>query len=201
MLLRAAAAFMLLSMFASPFAYAEKTSTFLWDEDLAWLHLLEAEKYSIDVDDQIKDGCWTDSEGSKNSVKLQLMRSGYDVVDMGSDDYDAFEPRIWLRGLGYKQENNSTCVISLMLKVDYPDVSAYSTDEFELKSLYVKQVASYRVVLTHSRYSSNSRIQDAFDDLVKDFLIDLQDRKRAIVSLIRAKEESEERAYWLNLLE
>ena len=80
---RALGSFLFLAVVAtSSYAGAQdKTRVFVYDISPNWLILKQNTPFRVNVDDQVGDGCWTNTDAVKTAVELEIKRSGFKVVD------------------------------------------------------------------------------------------------------------------------
>ena len=97
------------------------SNTVIFDRDPRWLQLSDSGNHPIKVivDDQVEDGCWTNSVSAANAVKLELKRSGFDVTPTNED---SFPHHLVIMALGYSN-GSSSCLIYYNLQFDMIDVN------------------------------------------------------------------------------
>ena len=67
---------------------------------------------SIDLKDQITDGCWTNAESAKNAVKVFLTRSGFSVGD------DSWNAMLTISAIGFRLKKSGICVGALEVNLE-----------------------------------------------------------------------------------
>ena len=171
----------------------------IFGHDLGWLKLHNADGLNVEVSDQVSDGCWTNISAVKNSIELQLIRSGYETYT--GEDTKAFAPTVWIQALGFGIPSVNACAVSAELSVSVADFGKLEWDQATLSSLYKYELASYSGIFTAKKSASNESMKVQFEDLVQTMLVDVQKKKQSIRKDLLDQEQTAATEYWIEQLE
>lgn len=198
LLILAASLLLCVASFGAGAEGEQKRDAVLWGYDPDWLIFQNTEIIDVKLDDQVDDGCWTDLSGTKNAVKLQLIRSGYETQD--EEDHSIFVSDVTISAMGFGIPSIGGCVVALELTVSVPDYGEYAIDENVLSSLYTKPVISYRGVLTAKKANSNAAIKSQFEGFVQQFLVDISRSKQLMRGDLEEQEQDAGTKFWIDQL-
>lgn len=176
----------------------QKRDAVLWGYDPDWLIFKNTKMIDVKLDDQVDDGCWTDLSGTKNAVKLQLIRSGYETQD--EEDHSIFVSDVTISAMGFGIPSIGGCVVALELEASVPDYGEYAIGEDVLSSIYTKSVISYRGVLTAKKTNSNAAIKSQFEGFVQQFLVDIERSKQLMRGELEEQEQDAGTKFWIDQL-
>lgn len=190
-----------LGYFPAPSSAEEQIGNlFLFDQDPGWYRMLGRDSVSIVVYDEISDGCWTNIEATTNAVKIELIRSGYKVVDGAP----SFIPVIQLYGSG-REDGGGRCVITTALSLFIDDMGIYYSMESGVNSsittTYRRRLLTSSYIMSGTRSSSNRRIKEAFVEHAQNILIEIDARSREAISAIAEQPDGPAKRYWMERLE
>lgn len=173
----------------------ETSSTLVFENDPRWLRLSDSHTnpFSVIVDDQVKDGCWTNTDSVSNAVKLELTRSGFNVNPTADD---LLPHRIILHSIGYKTDS-SLCLMYYKLQVNMIDLKKQRFGGgHEVTAVFYTELYSRSGVLSGG--DTNSRLKTTFVDLIQSFLVDISKRRKDTLVEIKNKTPSEGKNFWDN---
>lgn len=164
--------------------------TFVFGMDPRWISL--SNKAVVEVDDQVKDGCWTNANAAKNAVALELQRNGYTV----GDDLP-FPLKFIITGVGYRASFG--CVVNYDLAVWAPSSQQLTIEGHTIHSLFYDALWTSSGVMSGSE--TNSRLKETFVEHVQSFLVRLPQAKREVIEeAIKRSPDEAVKAYWRSKL-
>lgn len=170
----------LLSMLSAFYVLASFTtsladdSVLIFENDPRWLGLKQDRSIRVVVSDQIKDGCWTNAEATKNAVSIELTRSGYKIAD----DNAVLPTTMALTAVGYF--SGGQCVASYEIVLHEIDTQEYTVSGHNITSLRLSPLWTSRGVLNGPRANFSPRLKDAFIEDTQLFLLDIPKNKNKV---------------------
>lgn len=164
----------------------------------------EDQKFLVDVDDQITDGCWSNPNSAKTAVELELKRSGR-LADKNIEWEKMFAKTIYLEGFGFAiGSSKSTCVVTLEAAVySYREVvigrdlvKDEITDEYHYEriitatglSTYLLGDGGGTSILTGSKDSMSTRIKNTLVEKIQHMLLETNtSQKTTLINAVREK--------------
>ena len=137
-----------------------------------WLEFGESASVFVTVADEIKDGCWTNSQAALNAVKLELSRSGFvhsGTLTDSSGQASTFE--VELSGIGY-ETTSSVCAVNISLKLGTLTTTDLAYGEVTVTGLFQSTIDQRNMLLTGSKARMNQRIRDSFVEMIQSILLD-----------------------------
>lgn len=143
-------------------------------------HLATTVELAIELQDQIKDGCWPRPAAARTAVELEVRRSNIRVV--GDDSF--LPDRLVLRALGYEVTKTS-CVATatLSFRKVVSSLVAYSNPEADGSALHSVHSADIWFQTGHFSGPKNdfgARLKEWFKDTVEQFLLDHQKAQETV---------------------
>ena len=170
------------------------SNTVIFDRDPRWLQLSDSGNHPIKVivDDQVEDGCWTNSVSAANAVKLELKRSGFDVTPTNED---SFPHHLVIMALGYSN-GSSSCLIYYNLQFDMIDVKDrnFGLDKHKVSSIMYTKIYSKGGILSGG--STNSRLKTTFVELTQAFLLDISKYQEETLEKVKKNASPEAKQFW-----
>lgn len=189
--------YLLTTFFSVCFAQSDgsaTSTTIIFDEDPRWLLLNNSAKKSVEViiDDQVSNGCWTNSDAVATAVKLEFQRSGFDVTPTNED---LFRHQALLKAIGYST-NSSLCVISYSFHFRVIDVQerSFGGDNHTVTSLVYSDLYSNNGILSGG--DTNSRLKTTFVEATQSFLVDISEYQKSLLEQIRKNTPQEGKSFW-----
>lgn len=172
----------------------EASNTIIVGHDPRWLQFSDSGNQPIEVivDDQVIDECWTNSDSVSNAVKLELKRSGFDVI---SADKENFPPRLVISAVGYSDESSS-CIIFFRLKLVMLDTKEriFGLDNHKVNSIMFTPIYDRAGVLSGG--DTDSRLKTKFVELTQAFLLDISKYRIEVLENVKKNAAPEAKQFW-----
>jgi len=183
----------ILPLFISKPVFSE--TEFVIYQNPAWHYVEKIKKFSVQLNDQVEDGCWINASRSKDLVELELLRSGSTISDAPERS-----TRIYISATGYASSEQS-CAVNVNLEVYYTDTrSIYSTDG-EFLSIYNGKLWDRFRIMTGPKSSMSERVHDAHQAMIQSFLVELSKNAGAVRSEILENAPAEKEEHWRSFIE
>ncbi|MBB3711573.1 hypothetical protein FHS00_001144 [Limimaricola variabilis] len=163
--------------------------------DARWVHAANAMTFNTAIDDQVRNGCWTSAESSKDVVELELIRSGATL-----EEEDGFHPSVFVSALGH-ETGDYHCAVNVELSVWAATASSFVREGREIGTLTHTLLWSSNSLLTGDRVSMNERIRSTHQQLIQKFLIALEKNDRYAREQMIESVGEEHAAFWKAILE
>lgn len=171
----------------SSFAEEKKVSI-----DLGWSNMIKNKIIAVRTFDSVSDKCWTDIEGTKAAVSLELIRSGFQIDENAIQSVD-----LSLIGL---RITNGPCVVAIQFQFNVVSIERrFATTNVEPSGLYsygYRTVYSNGYILTGG--DMDARIVQQTQSLARNFLVEAAQAQRNLEAEIKGFGDGTE--YWLNWL-
>lgn len=150
----------------------------LIDVDPSWGRITKQDYYfNVIFEDDVSDGCWKNPQAAADAVKLELLRSGYNVSD---------ESKTWitvyLSSIGYQTNEQLPCFVSYELQ-------AIETDYDQI--WHEQQLAYHWEFKTIFRDSgilsggdTTARLKDVYIELAQRFILAHDEGAKTLKSAI-----------------
>lgn len=134
------------------------------------------------IDDQISDGCWTNTSAIKARLRAEFERFNVPVYDEELASYWLFDPLVTFSGLGYRLENG-TCVATISLSVQRFGTQEYGSLDWMGRIFAVPGVVqswSRRSILSGGGRGSNlnSQVMEAAQEFIDTLIADIARARR-----------------------
>lgn len=173
---------------------AGASNTIIFDHDPRWLQFSDSGNHPIKVivDDQVSDGCWTNSNSASNAVKLELKRSGFNVTPT---DEDTFPDQLVIKALGYSN-GSSSCLIYYSLQFDMADVKSrnFGLENHKVSSIMYTNLYSRSGILSGG--DTNSRLKTVFVEMAQSFLLDISKYRKETLEKVKRNAQPEAKQFW-----
>lgn len=165
-------------------------NTLIFDGDFAYLRLENIKKVHVEVSDQVSDGCWTSLSQSRDAVKLEFIRSGYEVTEE-----TAFMPIVTVAAIGY-QVGRGNCAVYQRVILEIPDYNSWTENGYNVDSYFYRTLTSEGNMITGPKGSMSGRIKNSFTDLAQSMLVSISEKKNRIADKVLDKSEGEAQRFW-----
>ena len=173
---------------ASDFA----SDTFVFGADARWMHIDQQREFFVEISDQVSNGCWTNSEAVKNSVELELTRSGY----LLSDKSKLNSLDVYIKSVGFGV-NERTCAVSYNLSVSGPYFTRYVSGNHRIEALNYSPFFTGRGITTQPKGDIDQKLRETFVNLIQEFLVEIpRQQKKFLQSAASKAKEEDARLYW-----
>ncbi|MRG73494.1 hypothetical protein GH722_17120 [Alphaproteobacteria bacterium HT1-32] len=174
--------FVLFLMLMPSNSRSESISTVIsWGEDPAWIDIASGSEIKVVASDGVSDGCWTNVAQTRDSVAIELQRSGY-KINLSDDGYSASRLIISVSGYGIK--NQSCAVLYEFLFVTMTVGRDLFSQKHTVMSLRDVELWRKSGIMTGPKKDMSYRIKDEFISLTQRFILEVpQLRKSALKSI------------------
>lgn len=153
--------FILILLFAfSSHSYSEEKRIFISHHDA--LGLMKFAK--LEVSDQVKGKCWTNSDTIESNIKLKLERNGIETINYDPIVYKLSSPIIRFIALGYKA--GPVCIASLSVSVEFQNFTTLG----DRTTYFANSVIYRKNSIVSGSNKMNEQIRDQFDGWMADIL-------------------------------
>jgi hypothetical protein len=176
-------------------AWAWETESTIESFTPSWLTLNKDAPISVFINDQVSDGCWTNSKAIKNAVELELTRSNYTVVESTT----SFWYKMAILGIGSEVEDDF-CAISWRFYIKRFAIIRHEFDDHQLDETIPLIIWEQSGILWNDKSKTNQIMKQAFVESVQSFLVEVPKAQRAALKKVLESEDtsSKARAYWSN---
>jgi hypothetical protein len=171
------------------------SDTYIWGPDVRWLKLDKNTEFSVTISDQVSGGCWTNIKAVKTAVELELKRSGYNLAVEGPE----FSTKIFMTSLGYEM-GEQYCVATYSMKVLGGAIGYFNESGHSVKSAVNAWLWTSDGILSVGKSEMNSRLKNAYVEMIQSFLIIIDAKKKAALKAVKAtaRISPEAKDFWSN---
>ncbi len=174
-------------------ARSEESSrmTAIFGLDPHWLGVKQTSTFQTIMSDEVSGGCWTNKKAVQTAIELELNRSNYKIEysDKKTPNYKVFVASVGFIKAGF-------CVVTYNLEVWRLDATSYHTSGHEVLSLRRAMLWSGRGVLTGAKQKMSNWLKETYTDLIKEFLVDINKNREAVLNRVRGSATGEEKTFW-----
>ncbi len=142
-----------------------------------------AEGQRLFIRDQVRDGCWTNSNAVKTAVELELKRSNYTVA---TDATPRFYFGIEIIVTGYEMNSRNTCVVHSRINFfSSADQSIFLPGGNEVYARRPQSIDSTERILHGPKEGMNSRLREEYIEVVQMFLNSIDTKQKEVINEVK----------------
>ena len=161
----------------------------------SWMNVTKASRISIELDDQVTDGCWVNTSQSLDDVELELIRSGYDNIT--SKNYDG-TLHIIVSAMGWQPGKTAGCVAYVSIEARQLTFDSIMRQDHSLVQIDYRSIFKNGALQSGPKSGFSAYIADGHTNLIKKFIVDINRQKREILSEVNEIENMASRSFWRN---
>jgi len=165
------------------------STTTIFNKKLGPLKVLPGRFISVTIDDQVTDGCWTNTEASRMAVQSELKRSGYKAEGEIPAGY------IYLSAAGRRASEN-TCAVNIIFIVNTVMMDSHVVKGHQVTAIdnHIMWIRSILVVM--SKANMSEKIKVGFVKMAQMFLADIDRNRKVLLEDITENARDVAKAFW-----
>ncbi len=183
------------------FPIGANAEVLLGGKDLKWLTAAQRKVVTLDVEDNMSNGCWTNVSATQTAIALEFTRSNYTILAMEeSPTADSVGGVfVYFSAFGYGLKSGA-CIGVIEMKVNVLDTTSLNSNDLEATALIERTIYEAPILLlTGPKSEFSGRIKVAMVEQIQQYLVMLPKKVVEVSSAVVDKASESEKAQWRNL--